>query len=159
LAKHDFLHNISLEKDLDFIAILETNKNNFLEECLDNFCGGKEFLWHWIPPNGRSGGILIGVNMLVFEVQSCLFGEFFIKLHLKNKDDSFRWVLMAMYGVAQPEDKDRFLAEWVNACSEESLPLMVGGDFNIIRNPSEKIMIDLMVDGLHCSMLASNLSI
>jgi hypothetical protein len=66
---------------------------------------------------------------------------------------------MAAYGVAQPEEKDRFLAEWVNACSEESLPLMVGGDFNIIRNPSEKIMIDLMVDGLHCSMLASNLSI
>jgi hypothetical protein len=45
---------------------------------------------------------------------------------------------MAAYGVAQPEEKDRFLAEWVNACSEESLPLMVGGDFNIIRNLSEK---------------------
>jgi hypothetical protein len=56
LAKHDFLCSISLEKDLDFIAILETNKNNFSDECLDNFCGGKEFLWYWIPPNGRSGG-------------------------------------------------------------------------------------------------------
>jgi hypothetical protein len=78
------------------------------------------------------------VNTLVFEVQSCLSGEFFVKLHFKNKHDSFRWVLMAVYGAAQPEDKDRFLAEWVNACSEESLPLMVGGDFNIIRNPSEK---------------------
>jgi hypothetical protein len=46
LAKHDFLHNISLEKDLNFIATLEANKNNFLDECLVNFCGGKEFLWH-----------------------------------------------------------------------------------------------------------------
>jgi hypothetical protein len=66
---------------------------------------------------------------------------------------------MTVYRAAQPEDKDRFLAEWVNACSEESLPLMVGGGFNIIRNPSEKIMIDLMVDGLHCSTLALNFSI
>jgi hypothetical protein len=90
LAKHDFLHNISLEKDLDFIAILVTNKNNFLDECLDIFCCGKVFLWHCIPPNGRSGGILIGVNALVFEVQSCLSGEFFVKLHLKNKHDRFR---------------------------------------------------------------------
>jgi hypothetical protein len=30
------------------------------------------------------------------------------------------------------------LAEFVNACSTKSLPLMVGGDINIIRNPSEK---------------------
>jgi hypothetical protein len=72
LAKHDFLRNISLEKDLDFIAILKTYKNNF---------------------------------------------------------------------------------------SEESLPCMVSGDFNIIRNPLEKIMKDLIVDGMHCSMLALNLSI
>ena len=45
---------------------------------------------------------------------------------------------MAVYGAAQHEHKDRFLAEFVNTCSTESLPLMVGGDFNIIRNPSEK---------------------
>jgi hypothetical protein len=45
---------------------------------------------------------------------------------------------MAVYGAAQAEHKDCFLAEFVNACSTESLPLMVGGDFNIIRNPSEK---------------------
>lgn len=45
---------------------------------------------------------------------------------------------MAVYGAAQPEHKDCFLAEFVNACSNEPLPLIVGGDFNIIRNPTEK---------------------
>lgn len=65
-------------------------------------------------------------------------GEFNIKLHIKTKCDNFRLVLVAVYGAAQPEDKDCFLAEFVNACSLETLPLMVGGDFNIIRNLAEK---------------------
>jgi len=45
---------------------------------------------------------------------------------------------MAVYGAAQPEHKDSFLAEFVNTCSSQTLPLLVGGDFNLIRSPDEK---------------------
>ena len=46
---------------------------------------------------------------------------------------------MAVYGASQAKKKDEFLAELVTACSScSSVPLMVGGDFIIIRNPSEK---------------------
>jgi hypothetical protein len=37
-----------------------------------------------------SGGVLLGVNAAVFEVQSSLSGEFFVKVHLKNKHDGFQ---------------------------------------------------------------------
>ena len=49
-------------------------------------------------------------------------------------------MLVAVYGAAQPKFKEAFLTELVNTCSKESLPLLVGGggDFNIIRNSSEK---------------------
>jgi len=45
---------------------------------------------------------------------------------------------MSVYGAAQDEYKWAFLSELVRICSDEELPLVVGGDFNIIRNPSEK---------------------
>lgn len=45
---------------------------------------------------------------------------------------------MAVYGAAQPEFKEAFLAELVQMCAKENLPLVLGGDFNIIRNPQEK---------------------
>jgi hypothetical protein len=45
---------------------------------------------------------------------------------------------MVVYGAAQPEHKDSFLAEFANTCSSQTLPLMVGGYFNIIRIPGEK---------------------
>lgn len=45
---------------------------------------------------------------------------------------------MAVYGAAQIEHKECFLTEFVRVCSTETKPLMVGGDFNIIRNTLEK---------------------
>src|SRR6266542_2445662 len=86
-----------------------------------------------------SGGILLGVNLSTYVVNKVEMGEFYIKFHLTTKADGFRWVLMTVYGAAQEGRKDEFLAELVRACSScERIPFMVGGDFNIIRNSSEK---------------------
>lgn len=64
---------------------------------------------------------------------------------LKNKVDNFQWVLVAVYGAAQPKYKKIFLNKLVHAYSKEKIPLMLGGDFNIIRNPSAKTMRDIMI--------------
>jgi hypothetical protein len=55
-----------------------------------------------------------------------------VKFHLCNKYDSFKWALVVVYGPAQNDQKQLFLAELVNMCSREALPILVGGDFNIL---------------------------
>jgi hypothetical protein len=50
--------------------------------------------------------------------------------------------------------KNFFLQELVQVCNAENLPTLVGGDFNIIRSPKEKIIIDTMIDGLSYLMLS-----
>lgn len=65
-------------------------------------------------------------------------GDFYVKFRLRNKKDNFKWVLVTIYGVAQPEFKEVFLIELVHVCSKENLPIVLGGDFNIIKNSSEK---------------------
>ena len=88
---------------------------------------------------GYIGGILLGVNLATYVVHKVEAGDFYVKFHLITKVDGFRWVLMVVYGAAQQDRKREFLAELVRACSScANLPFMVGGDFNIIRNPSEK---------------------
>jgi hypothetical protein len=81
-------------------------------------------------------------------------GDFYVKFWLRNKNDNFQWVLVAVYGAAQPEFKEIFLTELVHACIKENLPIVLGGDFNIIRCPAQakRIMIDMMIDGLSSSM-------
>jgi hypothetical protein len=46
--------------------------------------------------------------------------------------------VVVVYGPAQDEFKESFLAELVSMCSHENLPLVIGGDYNILRHSSEK---------------------
>jgi hypothetical protein len=41
-------------------------------------------------------------------------------------------------GAAQDEFREAFLVELVQICSKETLPNLIGGDFNIIRSPQGK---------------------
>ena len=105
-------------------------------------------------PSGNVRGMLMGINQYFFEVESIEDGEFHIKFILKNKVDGFWWALLSVYGATQDEYKEHFLSELVRACSNcGNLPFLVGGDFNIIRNPSEKIIRDTMIDGHFCLTL------
>jgi hypothetical protein len=113
----------------------------------------RDYLWHSKAPRGRSSGMLLGVDFQTFDIGEIDKGDFYIKFLLCNKVDDFKWALVVVYGPAQGEFKEKFLAELVNMCSHERLPLLVGGDYNILRNSSEKIMITTMLDDLSCSML------
>jgi len=99
--------------------------------------GGKQFLWSWIEPKGQSGGILLGINPSVFDIGYISQGDYHIKFRMRNKADGFQWNLIAVYGAAQPEHKQSFLSE-LGYCQSKSLPVAIGGDFNIIRGPQDK---------------------
>jgi hypothetical protein len=150
LAKTRFLRETSMEQDLAFIALLETGKRDFSQGSLNNFSAGKNFVWHWTAPRGRSWGILLGVNIDLMDVGGVEGGDFFVKFRVRDRKSDFKWVLVAVYGAAQPKFKESFLTELVQACRGENLLLCIGGDFNIIQNSSEKT-IDLMRDGPFCS--------
>ena len=138
--KHRFVSDIVREKDLiHFLALSETGKRDCSQFFLKNLVGGKDFLWHCKPPHGRSGGMLLGVNISFFYIGEIEEGDFFIKFKLRNKQDGFQWFLVsAVYGATQQEFKEVFLTELVHFCSKETLPMLIGGDFNIIRGPHEK---------------------
>jgi hypothetical protein len=87
---------------------------------------------------GRSGGMLLGVDLQIFDIGAIDEGDFYIKFHLCNKVDDYKWVLVVVYGLTQDEFKESFLAELVNMCSHEISPLLIGGNYNILRHSSEK---------------------
>jgi endonuclease/exonuclease/phosphatase family metal-dependent hydrolase len=80
----------------------------------------------------------MGVNIDLLDVGSIENEDFFVKFRVRDRKSDFKWVLVAVYGAAQPEFKESFLTELVQACRGENLSLCIGGDFNIIRNSSEK---------------------
>jgi hypothetical protein len=65
-------------------------------------------------------------------------GDFCVKFHIRSKKDGFDWLLVPVYGAAQEEKKADFLSELVRTCDNEQLPLLIGGDFNILRRKEDK---------------------
>ena len=70
---------------------------------------------------------MLGVNLDVMDVGSIDDGDFFMKFRLRDRKNDFKWVLVAVYGAAQPEFKESFLTELVQSCNKEKLPLCIRG--------------------------------
>jgi hypothetical protein len=130
------------------MAILETGRSSFTDPFLKNLCDEKKFLWHSKDPQGRPGGILVGIDLDVFDIGAIDEGDFYVKFHLCNKENNFKWALVAIYGPAQIPLKEQFLTKLVHLISHERLPILVEGDFNILRHVHEKTRIILINGGL-----------
>jgi hypothetical protein len=137
-AKQLFVKETIREYKLDFFAISGIGRDNFSAPFINNLAGGFDYQWFCVPPIGRSGGILVGFNAETFTIQDVITGDRCVKFHVTSKNDNYKWALVVVYGAAQDEKKTNFLAELVRICENEPLPMLVGGDFNIIRGPHEK---------------------
>lgn len=80
----------------------------------------------------------MGVNDEKNEIVNTIIGDFHIRVTLQRIANKKHWDLIVMYGAAQHEHKNTFLAELSRAIQPQNSPLVVGGDFNIIRKESEK---------------------
>jgi hypothetical protein len=126
------------EEQINFIALSENGRESFPDHVLKNLCVGRDFLWHAMAPHGRSGGILLGVDLSVFDIGAIDEGDFYVKFILRYKSNDFKFVLYSIYGPTQLQNKGAFLTELANTCSKENLPFLIGGDFNIMRKLEDK---------------------
>jgi hypothetical protein len=138
LAKHLHIADRCRDHNLDFVAISETGKRDYSQSLLNRLSGGIDFEWFSRPPRGRFGGMLVGVRSDTMEVLASLDGDYHIKLTIRNKADNFIWSLVAVYGAAQDEFKADFLRELVNLAKDNPHPILIGGDFNLLRFRPEK---------------------
>jgi hypothetical protein len=96
------------------------------------------FNWVSSEPNGRSGGLLSGFNSDTFDIISHNCGKFLISSIITHKEKNFSWNFLNVYGAAQEVNKRDFLCELASFCHNSYAPLLIGGDFNIIRRESDK---------------------
>ena len=120
-AKHLRVQESIRDFNLDIVALLEMGRSSFPAHFLRNLSAGRDFSWFCLPPQGRSGGMLVGINMESLTVRDVDAGDFCVKFHLKSKD-GFEWNFVAVYGAAQEAQKPIFLAELVRICESSPIP-------------------------------------
>jgi hypothetical protein len=125
-------------QDVDFLGLQETIKKDFSPAFFRTIEPHGLFAWKWISSIGRSGGILGGFRLSGFSLTDTMVGRFFLEVTLMDLKLSLNWCLVIVYGDVQLCDKEDFLIELGMVCSDLRLPLLIGGDFNILRFSSEK---------------------
>jgi hypothetical protein len=105
--KHKFISDLTKEHDLN----LSETRSDFGPRFLKNICAGRDYLWHSKAPVGRSGGMLLGIDLQFFDIGAIDEGQFYIKFYLCNKADHYKWALALVYGPAQGSTKK---GSWTN---------------------------------------------
>ena len=111
VIERNFIRETIIEKHLDFVGLQETIKGDYSKNELHNLSGWKTFLWEWIAPRGKSGGMLVGINSDNFDLQQVEKGTYYVRMLLFDKKAKFSWNLVTVYGDAPKEGKAAFLAE------------------------------------------------
>lgn len=120
--------------NLEIVALQETIKQDFDDGELKELAGSQNFSWYWSP----SGGLILGVNNDNLEVEDTIFQNFFLGVLVRNKIFNHRFWILNVYGPAQHQLSGDFIQELSSFCCELVLLVLMGGDFNLIRNNNER---------------------
>lgn len=112
--------------------------NDCDDKIFKKFDPQQNYLWLCNPSKRRSGGILVGAKIELYDVGSFQQGKYMLQLNLWDKVNKVKWNLLVVYGAAQEEHKLEFLSELSAFCSKNKDPILIGGDFNILRYSYER---------------------
>jgi exonuclease III len=123
----------------EVICLQETKLENISRSVVRSLWSNRFADWKFLESEGASGGILLMWDNRVTEVQDCVKGQFSISCRFKNVQDQFEWAFSGVYGPNL--DVDRFILwdELAGVRSWWGVPWCIGGDFNVVRFPSEKL--------------------
>jgi exonuclease III len=123
---------------LDILGLQETIKQDFSTAELRSLECGQPFVWNWVPAEGHSGGLLLGFREESFEVGEWFKGTFLISAVLFQRSNRSKWCFVLVYGPADHGRSEAFLNELMHLVAASPFPVVVGGDFNLIRGLGDK---------------------
>jgi exonuclease III len=126
------------QERIDILGLQETLRQDFSAAELRSLEQGGQFNWNWVPANGHSGGMLLGFRDECFEVGAWRKGSFFISADIFHRCKRLIWTCILVYGPADHSRTREFLDELVSEVEACQHPLIVGGDFNLIRGSRDK---------------------
>lgn len=125
------------QQDVDIVGLQEMICKDFLILKLQGPSSHK-FTWQWLPATGHSSGILLGVKKDTFMVDDMDRGELFVSMSLTYRRSNLSWEAIIIYGLVDQRRSEAFLAKLKSKVERSSIPVLVGGDFKLIRSNEDK---------------------
>ena len=95
--------------------------------------------WMFLGSNGASGGILVMWDKRLVEKVEDAVGLYSVSCKFKNIVDHKVWMFTGVYGPNVDRERSNMWEELAGVRSWWGVPWCVGGDFNVVRFPSERM--------------------
>ena len=133
-GRRDQLKDLVRSENIDIIGLVETLKPSFSS----NEAGIDRFDWNHLPSSGHSGGILLGTKRDMFDIVAFDSGIFWASTVVSHHSLNLLLEVMVVYGSADHSLSHLFLDKILNKIESCDLPMLIGGDFNLMRSPLDK---------------------
>lgn len=100
---------------------------------------------------------MVGINNDNFDLIQLEKGTYFVRTLLFDKKTKFSWNLVTVYGDAQREGKEAFLAELSRLYQDNPLPCVIGGISISLETVQRKINLGWITSALFLMLLLNML--
>jgi hypothetical protein len=98
--------------------------------------------WLYLGSEGASGGIILMWGRWVVEKINEAVGLFSVSCKFRCVEDQYEWAFSGVYGPQSDRDKRLMWEELSGLVSWWGTPWCVGGDFNVVCYPTERLGSD-----------------
>uniref|UniRef100_A0A2N9EUU7 Reverse transcriptase domain-containing protein n=1 Tax=Fagus sylvatica TaxID=28930 RepID=A0A2N9EUU7_FAGSY len=95
--------------------------------------------WLSLDSVGASGGIILMWDKRVVDRVDVAIGHFSVSCRFREVATGFEWAFSGVYGPNRAVERSLMWEELAGIASWWEVPWCVGGDFNIVRYPSERV--------------------
>jgi exonuclease III len=135
--KRLMVRNLLRQWRVDIVCLQETKLELISRKDVISLWGCRYVDWCYVATSGAARGILLMWDKRVVTRLDMEVGECVAACSFKNVVDDFEWAFAGVYG--PNGDFDRCLwDELAGLMSWWDLPWCIGGEFNVIRFPSER---------------------
>jgi hypothetical protein len=132
------VRNLLRQWRVDIVCLQETKLDFISRKIINSLWGCSYVDYCYVASSGASGGILLMWNKKVVSSLETEVGDYVTGCRFKNVVDGFEWAFVGVYGPNGNSDRHWLWDELAGLLSSWVLPWCIGGDFNVIRFPSER---------------------
>ena len=138
-SKRLMVRHLLKQWKVDLVCLQETKLQSLSRGLIRSLWGGHHVDWLFVGSNGASGGILLlWDNRSLQKIDEAL-GLYTASCKFRSVSSGFEWAFTGVYGPHDLPARRILWDEMSGVVSWWDVPWIVGGDFNIVRYPSERV--------------------
>jgi hypothetical protein len=111
LGRKKFIDDNLVPLHLDYVGFQEIKNQSFTNSFLKSVLGNRNFAWNHLPAFGSAGGILVGVNLDLFDIVAWEIKSFSVSVVVRHKINDTVSRITTVYGSPYEEGKQAFISE------------------------------------------------